>query len=411
MTVSESRKEPTPPATSVELQDAKANPEAPPAPQDEAPTSDAAHPNPVPALSSRAARNLPRNRAQASEEAPATTRVPPPPLTSYHDFIHAVYGPTRRRWKPTATELENMHRGPSLDSPHRKQLLASAASDQVLKKTRDVMLFGIRRLDRRNEEKPIREFVRDVLCRHPAYASRSLLLALEHPDRSDDKRAVQIIADMNYRALRWDGSPPLSKAQASTCRVNALHCLLLWFRETLSPSLTLERVYDHLRREVWRPTAPRRVSEPDRVRALIKNRDHAATNIVCSLLGERMDDLRRQAEESEKAARNAGDRIRTVEQSLARLQEDLAQTRVLLERKTDELDIERRDREIERAHLRDDYEQLRGRVLRRVDAELSLLKEGLNALRRDPPKVAVMDDHAERAIDGLTNEVGLLRRG
>ena len=62
-----------------------------------------------------------------------------------------------------------------------------------------------------------------------------------------------------------------------------------------------------------------------------------------------------------------------------------------------------------KAHWKDDYEQLRGQVLRRLNDELPLLVDGLHALRRDPPKVHIMIDHAERAIEGLESEVKRLR--
>ena len=80
-----------------------------------------------------------------------------------------------------------------------------------------------------------------------------------------------------------------------------------------------------------------------------------------------------------------------------------------VERSAEELQNERIERENEIAHLRDDYEQLRGRILGRLREEISLLNEGLHALRRVPPKVHVMVDHAERAIDGLKNELKQLR--
>jgi hypothetical protein len=40
--------------------------------------------------------------------------------------------------------------------------------------------------------------------------------------------------------------------------------------------------------------------------------------------------------------------------------------------------------------------------------EKDLLEEGLHALRKDPPRVHVMQDHAERAIEGLQNEINRL---
>ena len=56
-------------------------------------------------------------------------------------------------------------------------------------------------------------------------------------------------------------------------------------------------------------------------------------------------------------------------------------------------------------HLSDDLEHLRSRLLRRLKAEVGLLDEGLHALRRDPPKIRVMEDHAERALEGLKKEI------
>jgi hypothetical protein len=58
-----------------------------------------------------------------------------------------------------------------------------------------------------------------------------------------------------------------------------------------------------------------------------------------------------------------------------------------------------------RVHMGDDKEQLRSRLLRRLKTETNLLEEGLHALRRDPPKIHVMDDHAERALEGLYKEI------
>lgn len=70
-----------------------------------------------------------------------------------------------------------------------------------------------------------------------------------------------------------------------------------------------------------------------------------------------------------------------------------------------QLERERREHEDEKAHMRDDYEKLRGRMLGRLRQEVSLLEDGLHALRKQPPKIHVMEDHAERVIDGLKREI------
>ena len=77
---------------------------------------------------------------------------------------------------------------------------------------------------------------------------------------------------------------------------------------------------------------------------------------------------------------------------------------------TDELRAAQQSHRDDIAHSGDEYAKLRGRILHRIKQELSLLEDGLHALRRDPPKVHVMDDHAERAIDGLKREVQRLTR-
>jgi len=65
----------------------------------------------------------------------------------------------------------------------------------------------------------------------------------------------------------------------------------------------------------------------------------------------------------------------------------------------------------ETAHLRDDLERQRTRVLRRLKSDLHLLEEGLQALGRPEPKVHVMVDHAERIGDALRQEIKNLQEG
>lgn len=67
--------------------------------------------------------------------------------------------------------------------------------------------------------------------------------------------------------------------------------------------------------------------------------------------------------------------------------------------------------ETEAAHLRDDVELLRTRVLRRLKADVDLLELGLEALRRPEPKVHVMMDSAERVADALRKELKNLQGG
>ena len=63
---------------------------------------------------------------------------------------------------------------------------------------------------------------------------------------------------------------------------------------------------------------------------------------------------------------------------------------------------------IEVAHLEDDLEKVRGDTIRVLTAEIRMLGDGLHALKKDPPKVHVMIDHAERSRDSLIALLGKL---
>jgi DNA repair exonuclease SbcCD ATPase subunit len=103
--------------------------------------------------------------------------------------------------------------------------------------------------------------------------------------------------------------------------------------------------------------------------------------------------------------------LHTVNTKVEALERELEQSRILQEQ------LQQRCSDLEQehghtlAHKQDAYEKLRSRMSRRLKEEVELLDTGLGALRREPPKVHVMKDHAERAIDGLKKELENLRDG
>ena len=358
----------------------------------------------------------PAMRSEAPLGTPSDRRNPPPtakpkrtkapPLTSYADLFHAAYGPARRRWKPTRAEIDAIQAGPHLDSTDHEQLLKLAASDLSLKRTRDLMLYGIKRLDGPNSDGPVRRFIHAVLSRHPAYQSRSLKAAL---NRAEDPLRQGTVHVLVHETRRWCERSTLPKRTANTCIANALHCLLLWYNENSSVPLRLEDALNHLRTELWKSFAKRQRSTPDKLRALIADRDPYATSIACLRLEEQNDELRRQIHISRATESRTRDHAQALEAERNTLQDKVKDATIWKARLHRELDTTRIDHANEKAHMRDALENLRSSVVRRLRNELALLNDGLHALRRNPPKVSVMNDHAERAIDGLTREVERLQ--
>lgn len=362
----------------------------------------------------------PSKRLERQGEAPATAvessgetprpvkekRTTPPLLTSYGDLLRAVYGPVRRRWKPTHKEIGEVQRGPRLRSADRAQLLDLAGSDITLKKTRELMLFGMNRLDGPNGDRPVHCFVRDVLRRHPAYQSKSLSATLEDADVPLDRRTVHVLT---AEARRWYERSELPKRQTNSYLANALHCLLLWHGESRSSSPSFQDVLGYLQDELWISFAKRRTSELDKFRSLIGDRDPYATSIACSGLSGQVFELRRQLSASRASTRQLQVSLNEVNRQLQETKDQLKDVTARSTRLDHALGAARENCANEKAHLLDNIEKLRSSVVRRLKAELSLLNDGLHALRRDPPKVSIMDDHAERAVDGLTRELERLQ--
>ena len=62
------------------------------------------------------------------------------------------------------------------------------------------------------------------------------------------------------------------------------------------------------------------------------------------------------------------------------------------------------------AIVRDKFELLRTRILRRLVSEVELLEDSLSAVRKNPPKIRVVEDHIDRVLEGLNREIALLKK-
>lgn len=74
---------------------------------------------------------------------------------------------------------------------------------------------------------------------------------------------------------------------------------------------------------------------------------------------------------------------------------------------TQRLGVEQSSRVVDKSHLVDDYELLRTQVLRRLTKQVTLLGDGLHALRNGSPDVA--EEFVDRALVAITSEVARLK--
>lgn len=331
-----------------------------------------------------------------------------PPIESVSQLLRAVYNGKFKRSTLKKAELAAMQSARPPSGPESVELVGLALPDRTLARTRQLMLIGAG-LGGSVIAGQITKLARDVLRSHPAFKSESLAGVLENlPDAPTGDKAVLALTSQDYASLPWpEGNKSMRKKECEQCKGNAVHCLLLLFRATRGVSV--ERIQRHLQTGLWAPAARRYSTEIEKLRALITTRDPAAASITYWLLEKQVVEQTQNAEFARKSEERAAARASQLEDQLAEVQMALAAAQSEVDRLTKDQKGATQAHENDKAHWKDDYEQLRGQVLRRLKDELSLLDEGLHALRRDPPKVHVMVDHAERAIDGLKREMEQLR--
>ena len=333
-------------------------------------------------------------------------------IQSLAQLLDAMYTGTFKRWILKKTELTAMKNASRLEAEGKEEkLLKLALSDRTLDRTLKLMLLadGLNVPIITNQ---IREFAVQVLQHHPAFGTNSLEGVLKNvPEGSREDEAIQELISRNYSSFTWPEETaqmkPMTKRELGQCKTNAVYCLLLRFRVT--HGISDERIQQLLQEYLWKPASRRYKAETDRLRVLMTARDFAAASVASVLLEKQALEQRRRADDAHRAEKRARSHALEVKEKLAESQKKLTQTQSKVDRLEEELRQEIQTHANDRIHLKDDYEKLRGQVLHRLKAELSLLDDGLHALRREPPKVHVMVDHAERAIDGLKQEMKRLR--
>jgi len=366
---------------------------------------------------------LPNPEATASSErvesAQGATRVEPadgtkhrdnsPPIGTLAQLISAIYGGRFKRTTLTKAEIVALRTATEVTEAERTELFNEAQLDRLLERTRQLMLLGLG-VEELRLQGSIREFARGVLERHPLFQPESQRAVLANlPEAMTEEEAVKTVLQADGASLGCtEEQTPLTKKQGDQCRKNAALCLLMLFWGSRGTSV--ERIQRCLYSTVWTPGPRGSKSDREMLYTLISTGGQEAASVISSLLNDVVAQHKRQAEIAARAEERASSRVVQLEEQVAQLDRQLTEATAHANRLQQELEEAKQRHETARVHWEDDFEQLRGRMMRRLREELSLLDEGLHALRREPPKVHVMIDHAERAIDGLKREMERLRR-
>ncbi len=251
------------------------------------------------------------------------------------------------------------------------------------------------------------QFVQASLIQHPAFAAAKLLGVLTGDNESlTDSDAVKALSKVDFMKLDWQvNGEPLKKTEANLCRMNSIACLLMLLKEK-DEGLTPDRIQRLLEAYLWRPAALPQKKELEKLKILMYSKEPVALAIARENLTRELNQTYKQKEDAVAGGEKMAARAKALAIELDEKSKQVASVRSenkKLKRVSQELEQKNGD---DLVHHQYDYKILKDRVQRCLEQELELLGLGLSALRRDPPKVHVMEDHAERAIDGLKTELG-----
>lgn len=331
-------------------------------------------------------------------------------IETLEQFIAYAYSRKGQRISLKPKVEKAIAQNPRLDDGALSRLLALAAGDALLAVPRQLLLVS-----RDIEGYPalraaLVSFVSTVMQRHPAFAATGLQGALlNQPEALSAKDALAKL--VSFTPVDEGGKEPLKAADLQALQSNAANLFATWLAS--HRGMNTDELAELLFTVVWAPAARELVDDNTRLRALTEIQQPAGVGLACQR-------FRQQASESQSAQDQA-------QRQATELRERLAETdaqKLLVEEQRDALGEElralrestaaeiaelRRQHDVECTHLRHDQEQLRGRLLRRLEDGVEMLDVGLTALRNKTPRVEVMMERAEHVVDALRAEMSNLR--
>ncbi len=334
-------------------------------------------------------------------------------VASVADLIGGWYGNAKTKIlkAPTKPQMRAMATAWKLDETQERHLVDLASADRTLDKTRQLLLLVVG-MQEGAIASTVQKFAKQVLHNHPIFNTPSFAAVFGNTRTAskaggisgeiDVAKLIHLVMANDLRLLfpaKELGRK--RKGELERCRHNAACCTLMWLY--LRGQISWDLAINYLREYIWNPPPARHKTGSEMLRAVMGARDIAAASVASALVEEQLRVARAAENQATERAQNADAKLTETETELAEARGSNDVLRGKLER-------ERRLRAEDATALKDEYQQLRGRVLRRLREEISMLEDGLHALRRDPPKVGVMMDHGERVVDGLRREMERLRR-
>ncbi len=256
----------------------------------------------------------------------------------------------------------------------------------------------------------ISNFVSTAMSRHPVFSDLGVRDALRNlPDAPSPDMVLKYVVGYEPTSTPDENKPKYAELQE--LRQNSINLFVAWLAN--NRGLNPEDLCKLLFQAVWAPAARELTDDNARLHALTEIKPAAGVGLAC-------DKFRQNTIEAVTARDHA-------EREAAALRESVAELRLRLEKTENEranlvselealkassasdLEQAQKQHNVERIHLQHNEEQLRGKLVRKLNESIDMLEVGLTALRNKTPRIEVMAERAEYVIDALRDEVSNLK--
>lgn len=353
--------------------------------------------------------------ASPSTDTPAAQPLPhskhsskkPQPIVSLEQFIEHAYSKKGKRFSLRKQDAIAIAEAPLPPDTFSDRLRMLGREDRLLSVPKEMLLAVLPRKGNAKAFRRILDMVTAALHAHPVSAD----VLSEHDESQTPTDIVSALllraGAVDLKSLdAHDDHKPLTSAQVLTLRNNLVMTLALWASATFG--ISQQSLVREMFECVWKRDASRETTDAHKWRRLIDAKAPVAAGVIASAFVRDADEQRRLYQEAQRREQRESARAQDLEAELAALNDRMVTVQRTIATLEQDIVANRAQADSRESHLRDEFERLRTRLLRRLTRELELLDEGILALRRDPPKVRVMEDHADRAASGLREEIKAL---
>jgi hypothetical protein len=323
------------------------------------------------------------------------------------DFVDYAYKRRGQRVVLKKKSAVAIAEAPAPGSDFWEHLAKMADEDRTLAVPKQVLLAGIPHKASVKTWSLLLDVCLIALRAHPASSEWASSLAAVTPEFEQGEQLLSRAAATDVSRMETpDGKKLFTPAQAAAVRSNLVAFFAVWMVAVRGWSSS--RCIRAMHEQVWVESGSG-LSVADTWRRLTEVRDPTSLGLAAGAFVQEAKDRAQEAELARRAESVALHRIEELASQVSALKGQVHQQEERHAALLRQLDDARQQHQTAVSHLRDDYERLRSKILRRLTRELELLDEGMLAIKREPPKVHVMVDHGERAMGGLRDEIKSLQ--